>query len=635
MVIRLRKSCLALTLAAAWGYSESASAVTVQEALGPVPTQKDVDFDRPAPAEIEKCKVGSEKIDGKTGLVLRNGNGQILRSFVDTNSDNSIDQWSYFKNGVEVYRDIDSNANKRPDQFRWLNTAGTRWGIDKNEDGKIDIWKIISAEEATAEVVAAIASQDPRRFGCLVMTPAEIRSAGIGSARAEEMTKKSEKAVADFAKLVAEKKLLTPESKWVYFGGGRPSMIPASGDSTGDLVVYENVSAMVDKAGTAGQLDIGTLVRVGDAWRVIDVPTALTGGTGYTFLPASDKDEQPEATGNQPNQVVLQKLKELEELDQKIASATPDEQGKLNEQRVEIIEALATSAEGDDRAMWYRLLAESVLAAVQTNSYPDGVDRLKKVAEGLEANPDDAALAACVQYRLIHAKNYLAQQGGNFAKAQADFLAEMEKFIADNPQCEEAPDGLMHLAQAYEFAGNDSKATQAYEQIVAQFPKSTVFASAKGAKTRLESLGKVLNIQGREFGAAKNISLNDAAYKNKVVLVHYWSSDVDLCKVEIPQLRDLAAKYANNGFAVLSISLDRDPATLRSYLASTRIPGKLIYEPGGISSRLATEMGIYTVPTMLLVDKQGRVINRDIHAAELDSELRKIFDAEPRQAKRP
>src|SRR5688572_2454503 len=101
MVIRLRKSCLALTLAAAWGYGETASAVTVQEALGPVPTQKDVDFDRPAPEEIAKCKVSNERVDGKTGLVLRNGNGQILRSFVDTNSDNGIDQWSYFKNGVE------------------------------------------------------------------------------------------------------------------------------------------------------------------------------------------------------------------------------------------------------------------------------------------------------------------------------------------------------------------------------------------------------------------------------------------------------------------------------------------------------------------------------------------------------
>ena len=66
--------------------------------------------------------------------MVKNGAGQMLRIFVDTNADNTVDQWSYYKDGVEVYRDIDSNHNGKADQCRWLNTAGTRWGIDKNED---------------------------------------------------------------------------------------------------------------------------------------------------------------------------------------------------------------------------------------------------------------------------------------------------------------------------------------------------------------------------------------------------------------------------------------------------------------------------------------------------------------------
>ena len=635
MVIRLRKSCLAFTLAAAWGYCETASAIpTVPDALAFSPTQKDVEFDRPTAAEAAKCTIKTEKLDGKSGLVVRNANGQIIRSFIDANSDGKVDQWSYYRGGIEVYRDIDSNANQRPDQCRWLNTAGARWGIDKNEDGQIDAWKLISAEEVTAEVVAAIVNQDPRRFERLLMSAAEIDASGVGSARSQEMAAKAEKAADSFAKLVREKKLLTPESKWVYFGGGRPCMVPASGDGTGDLLVYENVTAMVDTAGKAGQVDIGTLVRVGDTWRVIDVPTALTGTQGYTFLPASDKDERPDA-GDQPNELVMQKLKELEELDQKIASASPEQQAKLNEQRVDIVEALAKTASQEDRAMWYRMLAESVLAAVQTNGFPNGVGRLQAAVDELSKNPADAELAACVQYRLILAEHYLAQQGGNFAKAQEKLLADLEKFVADNPKCEETSDALMQLATAYEFAGNDAKATQTYGEIVRQFPGSTSFATAKGAQTRLESLGKVLNIQGKRFGTNAAIGLNSPAYKNKVVLIHYWSSDVPLCQVEIPQLRDMAVKYGKAGFAVLSISLDRDPAALKNYVTSTKMPGELIYEPGGINSRLATEMGIWTMPTMLLVDKQGRVINRDIHAAELDSELRKIFDAEPRQAKRP
>ena len=117
-----------------------------------------------------KCTIKAEKIDGQTGWVVRNPHGQILREFVDTNGDNVVDRWSYFKDGIEVYRDIDSNYNGKADQCRWLNTAGTRWGIDKAEDGKIDSWKAISPEEVTAEVVLAIRDKDPARFARVLLT---------------------------------------------------------------------------------------------------------------------------------------------------------------------------------------------------------------------------------------------------------------------------------------------------------------------------------------------------------------------------------------------------------------------------------------------------------------------------------
>ena len=48
--------------------------------------------------------------------------------------DNNVDQWCYYLDGLEVYRDIDSNFNKNADQYRWFHTAGTRWGVDKDED---------------------------------------------------------------------------------------------------------------------------------------------------------------------------------------------------------------------------------------------------------------------------------------------------------------------------------------------------------------------------------------------------------------------------------------------------------------------------------------------------------------------
>jgi TolA-binding protein len=640
MAMKLSKSCLIFTLAAAgWttGQGLQAAQPTAEQALKLNPLQKDVEVDRPTAADAAKCTIKAEKIGSKTGWVIRDASGNILRNFVDTNNDNVVDQWSYFKSGVEMYRDVDSNFNGKADQCRWLNLAGTRWGIDKNEDGQIDTWKMISAEEVTAEVVAAIANQDARRFERLMATPAEIKSLDIDAAKAKEI-EKNIAAAGQFSKLVREKKVLTPDSKWIIFGGGRPGAIPAGGDGTNDLVVYENVTAMVENGGKNDQLLIGTLVRVGDNWRLIDMPAALTGANGSTFFGGqNDRDTTAEAQANQPNELVLQAIKRLEEIDAKLTQAdSPEDLTKLNTERADLLEELASTAkETEDRATWLRQLADTVLAAVQTGSYNEGAERLNKLADSLSANAADAELAAYAQFRLLKAEYYLAQQKGtDYVKVQEKWLADLEKFVADHPKNPDAAEAMMELALAQEFAGNDTKALGWYTEIVSNFPNAASFGTAKGAMTRLDSVGKPITVQGKKFGGQGNASL--ANYKGKVVLIHYWSSDYDICKAEIPQLQEMWNKYAKQGtgFTILSIGLDRDLPALQEYLAGKKLPWEMIYEPGGFQSRLAVEMGINTLPTMLLVDKQGRVINRNIHAAELDSELRKLLVNDQRQATR-
>ncbi|MGC4004549.1 MAG: hypothetical protein QM811_16070 [Pirellulales bacterium] len=120
----------------------AAQSPTVADALRLMPSQKaDVEFDLPTAAEIPNCKI--EALPRVSGWIIRGPNGQILREFLDTNKNRVVDRWSYYKDGLEVYRDIDENHDGRPDQFRWLNIAGVRWGIDKNQDGVVDEWKAI------------------------------------------------------------------------------------------------------------------------------------------------------------------------------------------------------------------------------------------------------------------------------------------------------------------------------------------------------------------------------------------------------------------------------------------------------------------------------------------------------------
>ena len=84
-----------------------------EQALRLRPVQADVVYDSVPQADYARCRIEAEVQDGKTGWVVYGPQGKVLRRFIDTNKDKVVDQWSYYRNGVEVYRDFDSNFNKK------------------------------------------------------------------------------------------------------------------------------------------------------------------------------------------------------------------------------------------------------------------------------------------------------------------------------------------------------------------------------------------------------------------------------------------------------------------------------------------------------------------------------------------
>ena len=61
-----------------------------------------------------------------------------------------------------------------------------------------------------------------------------------------------------------------------------------------------------------------------------------------------------------------------------------------------------------------------------------------------------------------------------------------------------------------------------------------------------------------------------------------------------------------------------------AYLADNPLPWPQIYEEGGLDSRPANQLGILTLPTMLLVDAEGKVVNRNIQIGDVENEVKKL-----------
>jgi len=614
------------------GVSEAAEAkVTAAQALGLRPIQGDVEYDTPAEAEMANCSVQMKSDGGVAGWLVLDQGGQLLRRFLDTNGDQKVDLWCYYKGGIEVYRDIDADFNGKADQYRWLGTAGIRWGLDSNEDGKIERWKTISPEEVTAEVVAALAIRDVARFQCLLPTPQELTALGLGEVQMREIAKKIAEAARGFSELAAGQTVVNSKTKWLNFGANRPGAIAAGWEgATRDIIVYDNASAIVDTDGKTAQIALGTLIQVDGGWRVIDLPSNLSDARtvsisgGYFFQQAVVRQAESVGTEEGLSETVQKLLRDLEKLDKALeASPSPNELAKLHVSRADVLEQLAQSASSaEDRENWLRQLANGITASVQSGGYAAGVEQLKSLYEKLKGQPADAELAAHVEFLYLSAQysQQLQQPDADYPKIQEEWLASLAKFVTANPKCEDASEAMLQLAVGEEFNGKNEAAIAWYAKIADQFPKAQQAAKAAGAKRRLESVGKTLVLSGNTLDG-KAVSLD--LLRGRTVLIHYWATWCEPCKQDLTLLKQAQAKYAKQGFTLLGINLDSDQATAIKYLQTNPLSWPQMYEPGGLDSRLAAELGILTLPTMLLIDKDGKVVNRNIYAAELDGELGK------------
>lgn len=606
-----------------------AAGPTVEDALARVPAQKNVEYDRPTPAEAKACTIGKEREGAVNVLVVRGPAGELLRAFADTNGDGTVDRFSYFKDGVEVYRDIDSNHDKKVDQSRWLNSAGSRWGADDDGNSTIDVWKMISAEETSAEIVEAVKNRDAAAFARLLPTKAELMAAGFEGERLADLVARVAAAPKAFAAMAAAQKQLGADARWASMLTPQPPGVMPAGTPgiSQDVVAYDNVVAIVEgKQG--GQVFVGSLVRCGDCWRPIDAPQVAGAGgelgdTVGFFTPRAG-GRTPGASGPLDDVRLKPLFAKLQDVETKVATAEPAARKELTVQHVGLIEQVLAAAGETDRPFWVRQLAETLAAYVQEGLIPDGIGRLEKLAGDVEK---DQALGPFVGFRLIQARHAAAsQQAGSDAdkaeKARTAWLTELAGFVEKHPAAPDAAEAMLQLAIEDEFSAREKEALTRYAEIVAKYPDSAPARKARGASRRLESVGRPLALTGTTLDG-RTVAVE--SFKGVPVLVHYWATWCEPCKVDIAQIRELQAKYGPKKFAVVGIALDNDKAALTKFLQAKQLGWPQLHEAGGLDGRLAEELGILTLPTMLLLDADGKVVDRSLVITDLEKRLEALL----------
>ena len=89
------------------------------------------------------------------------------------------------------------------------------------------------------------------------------------------------------------------------------------------------------------------------------------------------------------------------------------------------------------------------------------------------------------------------------------------------------------------------------------------------------------------------------------MLIQCWATWADHSKEDMILLKDFYAKNGSRGFEIIGVNLDESPAPAKQFLTENRVPWKQMHEKGGLDGRLANELGVMTVPLMMLVDAKA------------------------------
>lgn len=91
--------------------------------------------------------------------------------------------------------------------------------------------------------------------------------------------------------------------------------------------------------------------------------------------------------------------------------------------------------------------------------------------------------------------------------------------------------------------------------------------------------------------------------KGKPMLLEFWATWCPPCRKSIPHLNEIYAKFKDRGLAVVGVT-DESEMVIRKFEKEVPMDYPVATDTGG---RLGEKLGVSSIPTAFLVDKEGKI----------------------------
>lgn len=265
---------------------------------------------------------------------------------------------------------------------------------------------------------------------------------------------------------------------------------------------------------------------------------------------------------------------------------------------------------------------EHVLAAFPTASREKAMST--EAAYKLNMNEQKSAGGNVVSGAQQRVKNVVNKYQNEYNQTDAAISNQIKQAISDNK------DDIATLMFLDQFPKEQNAALHeaVINALYKKYPNHPIvkerysIMNSPAGKTGIGAMAPELAFPDPEGNIRK---LSDL--RGKVVLVDFWASWCGPCRRESPNVRNVYQKYHDKGFEVFSVSLDRDGNSWKKAI----VDDQLVW-PNHVSdlkywsSEAAAIYGVRSIPAMFLLDREGRIVAKDLRGAALENAVRELIN---------